>query len=262
MLHGQRRRVYHGQDPASLASSVTKGRLELSSCAEAVSREFVRAVEEEDERTTLTIPPRHGLSTVLMEFGPLWALLRYPGLRVGVCTYSPDLASAYATCVYRHAQAFGPVVADRHLNELRTAQGGYVKFFEVFSALAGLGFDALIIDSPFKNLAAAMSPSEVLRVDDVWRNIWQARLRPGASVLVAGPGPMLGLFVGKGWRSVQMPALAGPGDVLGREIGEPLWPERFSREALLAMHRRGPQDFEQLYGPVPQLGAETQEAGS
>jgi predicted phage terminase large subunit-like protein len=42
------------------------------------------------------------------------------------------------------------------------------------------------------------------------------------------------------WEVVNIPALAEEGDPLGRLPGEPLWPEKYDREALAAMERQMP----------------------
>jgi predicted phage terminase large subunit-like protein len=68
------------------------------------------------------------------------------------------------------------------------------------------------------------------------------RLEPDASVIVTGArwhnddliGRVLerGKKTGRKWQVVRFPALAEPGDVLGRQPGDALWPERFNRETL------------------------------
>jgi predicted phage terminase large subunit-like protein len=53
------------------------------------------------------------------------------------------------------------------------------------------------------------------------------------------------------WKIINIPAIAEEDDVLGRKIGEPLWPERFGLEYLLAFKRRNPVGFSALYQQHP-----------
>lgn len=63
---------------------------------------------------------------------------------------------------------------------------------------------------------------------------------------------------GEQWSVLSLPALAEEDDLLGRCVGDPLWPERFSRSVLLAKQRQlGSYSFASLYQqrPVPREGA-------
>ena len=96
-----------------------------------------------------------------------------------------------------------------------------------------------------------------------------SRLNPGGAIVVIGhrmheddlQGRLLeGMKAGDGadpWTVVRLPALAEEDDPLGRAVGEPLWPEKFSarkferdRAAMLA------RDWSALYqqNPVPETG--------
>jgi predicted phage terminase large subunit-like protein len=67
-----------------------------------------------------------------------------------------------------------------------------------------------------------------------------ARLQPQGRVVVVGTrwhendliGFLLSQHAEDGWRLVSLPAVAERGDILGREEGAPLWPERFNHAAL------------------------------
>jgi predicted phage terminase large subunit-like protein len=60
----------------------------------------------------------------------------------------------------------------------------------------------------------------------------------------------------KHWHIIDLPALAGDGDVLGRKKGEPLWPERFGVSYLEAIRRTDVRGFQALYQgrPSPEDG--------
>ena len=58
------------------------------------------------------------------------------------------------------------------------------------------------------------------------------------------------------WRIIDLPALARDGDVLGREEGEALWPERFPSSYLHELRESDPRGFQSLYqgSPTPDKG--------
>jgi predicted phage terminase large subunit-like protein len=53
------------------------------------------------------------------------------------------------------------------------------------------------------------------------------------------------------WKIINIPAIAEENDVLGREPGKALWPERFDEEFLEAFKRQNPRAFYALYQQRP-----------
>jgi hypothetical protein len=53
------------------------------------------------------------------------------------------------------------------------------------------------------------------------------------------------------WKIINIPAIAGEDDILGREPGEALWPERFGLDYLESFRRRNPVGFSALYQQEP-----------
>jgi predicted phage terminase large subunit-like protein len=60
----------------------------------------------------------------------------------------------------------------------------------------------------------------------------------------------------KKWKIIDLPALAKDGDVLGREEGEALWPEKFPSTYLHELREADPRGFQALYqgSPTPEKG--------
>ena len=57
---------------------------------------------------------------------------------------------------------------------------------------------------------------------------------------------------GDEWQHIRLPALAEDDDPLGREEGDPLWPERYGADALAALRVDvGPNDFAGLFQQRP-----------
>jgi predicted phage terminase large subunit-like protein len=92
-----------------------------------------------------------------------------------------------------------------------------------------------IIDDPVKSYADAMSPLVRKRVQDWWTGTMVSRIEPGgAAILVMArwhADDLAGFLLKEdpeNWSEIRLPAVCDSlDDPLGRELGEPLWPERF-----------------------------------
>ncbi len=135
----------------------------------------------------------------------------------------------------------------------------------VGGAITGRGADLLIIDDPVKSTEEAESDTYRERVWEWWRGTAVTRLEPGGAVVVIMPRWHEDDFAGRllsteehGWRVLRLPALAEEGDVLGREIGEALWPARYDAETLARRREEmGSRLFAAEYQqePTPAVGA-------
>ena len=109
-----------------------------------------------------------------------------------------------------------------------TPEGGGVYCTGVGGALTGKAVDVLVIDDPVKGREEAESAVYRERAWEWWENVALTRLAPGGVVvlmmtrwhvddlagrIMSRPSPLR-------WRVLSMPAIAGPGDVLGRAAGE------------------------------------------
>ena len=154
----------------------------------------------------------------------------------------------------------------------------------VGGAVTGFGADLFVIDDPFKNREEAESESRRELVDDWWKSSVQTRLSPNGAVILFHtrwhPDDQAGRLIKRmitdpkadQWEIVCLPALALEdypdaekqkemmregvympiGDSLGREPGEALWPEKYSKEWLLDKQINiGGYDFEALYQQMP-----------
>ena len=199
------------------------------------------------KRTVLQMPPRHGKTTSCALILPFHYLTLYPWREVMYVTHSADLASERGELlrdlINDQGAAFGIGVSSDskakddfdivNLDGRKT--GGSVRCFGVGAGVHGRGCNLLILDDLFKNVEEALSP--VVR-DSVWRKYvssYRTRLAPGGAVVSIGT-PLheddwfgrTANMEGEGaetWDWVKLHALAEEDDVLGREEGEPLWPE-------------------------------------
>lgn len=110
--------------------------------------------------------------------------------------------------------------------------------------ITGEGADLLIIDDPIKNRQEANSKTYREMIWNEWQNTLLTRLHPdGAVILIMTrwhEDDLAGRLIKQmkedpkadRWDIVSLPAIAEENDLLGRAPGEPLWPERYSKEKL------------------------------
>ena len=130
----------------------------------------------------------------------------------------------------------------------------------VLSGITGMGADLMIIDDPIKNREEADSETHRSKIWDEWIDSFSTRLHPGAIVILILTrwheddlqGRLLSEEYGKPlpWQVYNLPLEAEEDDVIGRAVGEPLWPERYGLE-FIQERKRYPSSFNSLYQGRP-----------
>ncbi len=230
-------------------------------------------------RLIIEMPPRHGKSEMVSRYFPAWYLGRHPEQHVILCSYEATFASVWGARVRDllkewGRQLFGVTVkadhAARYDWELDESDGGMVTA-GVGGPITGRGADVGIIDDAIKNAEEAASPTIQKRNADWFDSTFYTRLEPDAICLDMGTrwhaadltGHILTLQEQEEddreddadeefWFRIRLPALAETDDLLDRQPGEALWPERFPEGRLRRMARRiGDYFFGALYQQRP-----------
>lgn len=223
------------------------------------------------DRLLVTLPPRHGKSQIVSRYTPPWWLALDPDRKVILASYEADFAASWGRrardVVEEHGATFGVRVRqDSHAAYRWQLAGheGEMVTAGVGGPITGRGADLLIIDDPVKNAEDALSPTMREKAWEWWQSTAFTRLEPGAAVVLLQTrwhtddlaGKIIAAEPGR-WRIINLPALALPGDPLGRPLGAPLWPARYPAEALAEI-RAGMSTFwwQALYqqAPVPREG--------
>ena len=221
------------------------------------------------------MPPRHGKSTLISEYLPAWFLGSFPERRVILASYEADFAASWGSktrsLFEEHGRSLYRVAVDERSRaasrwDLAQRPGGMVTA-GVGGPITGRGAHLLVIDDPIKNAEQSLSPTIREKQWEWWLSTARTRLEPGAVVVVvmtrwheADLGGKLLQASSEGGdpvREIRLPALAERGDPLEREVGEALWPERYSREYLEHTKRVvGPYWFSAMYQgrPTPDEG--------
>jgi predicted phage terminase large subunit-like protein len=230
----------------------------LASKLEAVARGEIK-------RLMVFMPPRHGKSNQCSEMFPAWYLGHHPRHQVMFTTYGQDLADGFGRKVRnavsdpRHVRSFPEsVIANdsKSAQRFNTQAGGV--YYAAGGAVTGRGADLLLIDDPIKNREEAESRLQRDKLWDWYASTAYTRLMPGGAVVLVQTrwheDDLAGRLLagGEEWDVVNLPAVSEHGDRLGREIGRPLWPERYDLEALERIRSTiGEREFNALYQQRP-----------
>ena len=159
------------------------------------------------------------------------------------------------------------------VNRVQTTRDGVVFSVGRGSSITGRGGHCILLDDPIKDRTEADS---VLVREKLWHwynQVLRTRLMDSTGTIVIVQtrwteddlvgrlidpmNPYYNVEEAKAWRKIDLPALAEENDVLGRKPGEPLWPERFTKQYLEEIRATDPRGFAALYQgrPGPQDGA-------
>lgn len=133
--------------------------------------------------------------------------------------------------------------------------------------ITGRGADLLILDDPIKNWQEASSVTIREHTWNWFQSTAYTRLEPGGSVVIVltrwhdddPAGKLLKRAAegtGEQWDLLNLPAIAGVGDSIGRQPGEALWPWRYPLSELARIQGvQSPEIWSALYQGTPMLGA-------
>lgn len=225
------------------------------------------------KRLMVFMPPRHGKSNLSSEIFPAWYLGHRPKHQVMFTTYGQDLADGFGRKVRnavgdaRHVRAFPESILSedsKSAQRFNTTAGGVYYAVGAGGAVTGRGADLLLIDDPLKNREEADSRLMRDKLWDWYASTAYTRLMPGGAVVLIQTrwheDDLAGRLLNgdEQWEVVNLPAIAEPGDMLGRAEGRALWPERYGLDDLSRIRSTiGEREFIALYQqrPSPLEGA-------
>jgi predicted phage terminase large subunit-like protein len=198
-------------------------------------------------RLMIQMPPRHGKSTFANKWLSAWLILKFPDKKVISAAHTSEFAADWGrevrNVIAEHPE-FGVILAkDSKAADkwnIQGHKGGMVTSGTNTGKLTGKGGHALVVDDLFGDPTEADSP--VIK-DAKWKwyeSVFKSRKEPGAVEVHIGTkwsnddvdGRIEEKHADK-WIIIRFPAIAMESDILGREPGEALWPNRFSVEYLI-----------------------------
>ena len=217
------------------------------------------------DRLNILAPPRHGKSILISQFFPAWFLLVFPWRRVILCSYEAGFAASWGRKVRDLVIQWGPHFGVQVSDDSKAADrweivdhGGGMQTAGRGGPILGKGADLLIFDDLLKNAEEAISPTIREHAWDWIVSTAYSRLEPGAGVLHTAqrwhtddPSGRFDLYEPGRWKTLEFPALAKPGDILGRKPGVALWPERYPVAVLEEKRKVAPTWFAAQYQQEP-----------
>lgn len=234
--------------------------------------ERLEAVERgEIDRLMVLMPPGSAKSTYASTLFPAWYLARNPADSIIAASHTAELAERFGrrvrnTIMEHSAMLNLSVSADNAAaGQWGTTAGGEYYAAGILGPITGRRADLVIIDDPVKSRAEADSETVSDRIWEWWKADLSTRLKPGARVVLIMTrwsetdlgGRVLEDMAagGRPWNVLRLPMEAETYDPLGREVGEPLWPEWFTPD-MLAQAKRDARTWSALYqqAPAPESG--------
>jgi len=215
--------------------------VETNAPADWSARHFRRMQETLDlvtagelKRVIFQVPIRHGKTEHNTYGYGGYCFFRDPRFRGLLGTYNQRQADTFSRNIRKRVRSLGvPLSKDRDAaSEWETAAGGGLRAVGAGAGVASVNADGIFIDDPIGSRDEAESPAHRLRVFDWITNDILARAEPHTFAILTmsrwhqdDPVGRLLKTQGERWHVVDLPALAEPGDALGRAEGEPLWPD-------------------------------------
>lgn len=214
-----------------------------------LSRLLVQLTDPSDDFRNLMVsmPPRHGKSELCSQYFPVWYLKKRKRKRIILTSYGADLARRFSRKsrdIIRENPSLGLRLASGQASKMdwSLSKGGGLISAGVGGPIGGIGGHLLILDDPYKNWEDARSAAYERNLREWWKSTFVPRSEPGASILLIAtrwkPGDLCGWLLNRDpakWTYIKFPAIAEEEDAIGRNPGDVLWPERFSREELLGL---------------------------
>ncbi len=258
--------------PATLAHFITKGEWQAARHLLYISSLITSALARGNARLIVSMPPRHGKSELLSTWTPVWALERDPKTRIILSSYGSDLATDFGRkvrdIILTNEMDNGPLRTRLRKDSLQvgrflTTSGGGMYSVGVGGPITGRGADLLLTDDYIKNAKDASSNTIREDIFDWFTSTAMTRLEPGGSAIILATRWNIDDLIGRlmthtqeVWTHIVLPAFAEEDDPLGREVGEALWPERYSKASLNTIYDNlGTYFWQSLYqqAPIPRV---------
>lgn len=218
-----------------------------------LSDKLVQVAAGDLKRLMVFMPPRSGKSQLISQYFPAWYLGHNPDNRIILTSYEADFAASWGWKARNVFEEYGKDIFGQSVRSDSSARNrwdivdhtGGMNTAGVGGAITGKGADLLLIDDPVKNSEEANSELKRDKAWDWYQSTAYTRLEPNASIILImtrwHPLDLGGLLLkdmdsgGELWDILSFPAIAEENDVLGRNVGDSLWPTRYPIKSLEAI---------------------------
>lgn len=235
---------------ADYVEYVHHGRWKRARHLDLICSELEKVISGETKRLMIFMPPRHGKSMSVTATFPSYYLGKNPDKRVIEVSYGDDLAKEFGEANRAKVAEHGMELFGIKLSESQATKvawnvdghaGGMISV-GVGGGITGKGADLLILDDPIKSRAEAESESYRKTLLNEWRSSIYTRLHPNAAIIIIltrwHEADLAASLLkpedgsAEDWKVFSLPCVCdSDDDLLGRNIGDPLWPEHgFDKE--------------------------------
>lgn len=190
----------------------------------------------EIKKLALFLPPQHGKSQTVTETFVAFYIMYHKSKRAMIASYGDKTADKFGKAnlekIIQCGEMFGVALDKRSKSKkvwnLEGERGGFIST-TIRGGATSFAADLLVIDDPVKG------PSDLTRlkrdeVDDMYRRVFKTRLSgDGQEIMILTrwhTDDLAGRVIDDTWTVIDIPCLATEDDdVLGRKVGEPLFPE-------------------------------------
>ena len=258
--------------PATFAHRISRGTWIPAPHLMYISSRVAKAIRQGNGRIIISAPPRHGKSQLSSIYTPAWVLENFPEYLTILTGYGAELTTGFSrkvrdiftnqdnypllkTRIRRDSARVEAFLTERE--GVNTDGGMYA--VGLGGAITGRGAHVLLIDDYIKEIKEALSPAYRDYVWNWFTTTAFTRLEPGGTCIIIATrwhsddliGRILENSPGE-WEYIEVPAIAEEHDILGRKIGEALFPERYPIEKLEELRRTlGTVFFRALYQQKP-----------
>lgn len=231
----------------------------------------------------LFLPPGSAKSTYATVVSTTWAMGSMPNFKAITVSYGSDLARKFGRRMRSIAKQpafqtlFGTTISQESAaaDEWALTNGSEFMGGGILSGITGNRADFIAIDDPIKGRQEADSEATRKSTIDAYNDDVLTRLKPHGSVMMTltrwhegdlagsilpenwnGESGMIECRDGETWEVIAIPAQAERSDdLLGREVGEYIWPEWFTEDHWRPF-KRIPRTWSALYQqrPAPDTG--------
>jgi len=213
-----------------------------------MAKKFEAVASGDIKRLIVNMAPRHTKSEFASYLLPAWLMGRSPKLKIMQTTHTAELAYRFGRKVRNlmnseeYCRVFQGVAlrADSQAaGRWETTKGGEYFAAGTGGAVTGRGADLLIIDDPHSE-QDALSPTAMEHAYEWYTSGPRQRLQPGGAIVVVMTRWAENDLTGKVIRQMARDPLADKWEVvefpaLLPETDNPLWPEYWSKEDLIAV---------------------------
>ena len=187
----------------------------------------------EEDILILSLPPQHGKTETVTKTLP--AFVASQGQRVIIAGYNDDLANEFNADNIRKIEecnVFDIKVTRKTADTLRLSNGGSILSRGIRSGITGRPADLVVIDDPIKGYVDAYSETTRNTVWQEFQMSIRSRLSANAKIILIQTrwheDDLAGRIIANpelSCKVVNIPCIAMENDIIGREVGEGLFPE-------------------------------------